>query len=50
MTSFDGKLLICDCEGTMPLDGGALGKACGQAVSVYTQLCRSETHAFEAAG
>ena len=35
------KLLICDCEGTMPLDADALGKACGTD-EPYTQLCRAQ--------
>lgn len=43
----DGRtLLVCDCEGTMPLDGGALAKACGTAAEgtprVATQLCRAQ--------
>ncbi|MCH7931923.1 MAG: 4Fe-4S dicluster domain-containing protein [Proteobacteria bacterium] len=37
------KFLVCDCEGTMPLDAEALAKACGgEAPKVYTQLCRSQ--------
>ena len=36
------KLLICDCEGTMPLDGGALAKAYGGKLHVHRQLCRAE--------
>ncbi len=44
------KLLICDCEGTMPLDVDALGKACGADASEhYTQLCRSQLGEFQRA-
>ncbi len=42
------KLLICDCEGTMPLDADALGKACG-ADETYTQLCRGQLGEFQRA-
>lgn len=45
------RVLICDCEGTMTLDGNAIGKACGQRIQgrVNTQLCRSQIENFEAA-
>src|SRR5260370_29793343 len=38
------KLLVCNCEGTMSLDGKALGRACGGdgALFVNTQLCRAQ--------
>jgi ferredoxin len=53
----DGKLvLVCDCTGTMPLDGKALRKACSAAagtdvgdVSPDTILCRAQIGNFEAA-
>jgi len=45
------KVLVCDCEGTMPFDGKALAKACGAegAVDVNTQLCRAQLANFQAA-
>lgn len=44
----DGKrVLVCSCEGTMPLDGAALAKACGaQDEGVATQLCRADIRVF----
>lgn len=55
--SLNGKrLLICNCEGTMPIDGKALARACtvgadGRAsregdLEVFTQLCRSQLDRF----
>ncbi|HYG89950.1 MAG TPA: 4Fe-4S dicluster domain-containing protein [Azospirillum sp.] len=43
-------VLVCDCAHTMPLDGGALGRACGAdgGATVHTQLCRSQLERFEA--
>ena len=40
----DGKMvLICDCEGSMPLDGAGLATAFdGDAPTVHTQLCRRQ--------
>ena len=45
------RVLICDCEGTMPLDAGALAKASGggDAPTVHTQLCRSQITEFQRA-
>jgi len=48
------KLLICDCEKTMALDGRALARACGEAATggepeVQTQLCRAQIDNFRAA-
>jgi ferredoxin len=45
------RILICDCEGTMPLDGPALARACGAegAAPVATQLCRAEIERFTSA-
>ena len=38
------KIVLCDCEGTMPLDGEALAKACaaGRPARVNHQLCRAQ--------
>lgn len=37
------EILVCDCEGTMALDGEALAKACGgTGLSINRQLCRSQ--------
>lgn len=48
------KLLVCDCEGSMPLDGDALAQAFGGAFGgdhpeVVSQLCRAQTGAFQRA-
>ena len=48
------RLLVCDCEGTMPLDGAALGKACQLAggdgtLELNTQLCRAQLDNFQRA-
>ncbi|MBI3452609.1 MAG: 4Fe-4S binding protein [Rhodospirillales bacterium] len=45
------KVLVCDCNGTMALDGKALSRACGGmgAVDVNTLLCRTQIGNFEAA-
>ena len=51
----NGKtLLLCDCEGSMPLDGKALGRARGGAapfedVPVHSQLCRAQLGEFQRA-
>lgn len=50
----EGKsLLVCDCEGSMPLDGKALARACGQpakeAAELATQLCRAQVDRFQKA-
>lgn len=51
MSLGDRTILVCDCAGTMSLDGGALARACGRAdpLAVHTQLCRSQLGRFEAA-
>ncbi len=49
METSDKKLLICNCAETMPLDGGALGKACGRDVHVHRELCRAELGNIELA-
>lgn len=49
----DGKrVLVCNCEDTMPLDGAALARACGAKPDedgLATQLCRAELWRFQAA-
>jgi ferredoxin len=41
------KVLVCDCEGTMRIDGDALGKASGTgACKVAGNLCRKELATF----
>src|SRR5438552_100489 len=42
------KILVCNCEATMPLDGKALAKACGTASTapVHHHLCRTEIGDF----
>ncbi len=48
----NGKtVLVCDCEGTMPLDAKALARACGadEPPVVNTQLCRSQIENFHSA-
>ena len=37
------KVLICNCENTMDIDGDKLEKACGaSACTVYNNLCNQE--------
>lgn len=45
------KILLCNCEQTMTLDGKALAKACGAdgVPAVASQLCRTQTDNFRAA-
>ena len=45
------KLLVCNCEVSMALDGKALAKACGAegGGQVHTQLCRAQIESFRAA-
>ena len=46
----DSKLLICNCNKTMPLDSKALGAALKRdAPFVHSELCRRHVAAFEAA-
>jgi hypothetical protein len=43
-------VLVCNCEGTMPLDGAKLAHACRSGEpKVATQLCRSELDRFTSA-
>ena len=48
MTIADNALHVCNCNGTMPLDGSALARALELAgpLPVYTQLCQKELAAF----
>lgn len=44
------NVLVCSCEGTMPVDGKALAAVLGgQAPQVFHHLCRSQLAAFSAA-
>ena len=45
------RILVCNCEISMPLDGKSLAKACGAAGAgeVHTQLCRAQIESFKAA-
>ncbi len=48
MAESNRHLLICSCDGTMPLDSGAIHRGCrGELVSA-TQLCRAELDRFRA--
>ncbi len=42
------KVLLCNCEGTMTLDGKALARACGAkgAPDIASQLCRAQIDNF----
>ena len=44
------RLLVCNCQRTMEIDGRRLAEALGlpEALSVHTELCRSQMAAFEA--
>ena len=55
-TKLDGSsekspLLVCDCAGTMTIDGAALGAALGERapLKICSLLCRGELPVFEAA-
>jgi ferredoxin len=45
------RLLVCNCEVSMALDGKALARACGQggAAQVHSQLCRAQIADFKQA-
>ncbi len=44
------RVLVCNCEGTMPLDGRALAKACGaDGLGLNRHLCRAELGDFRKA-
>jgi hypothetical protein len=42
---FNENVIVCNCGGTMDIDGKKLAKACGMTTpcNVSTSLCRSET-------
>ena len=46
MDIINNKILICNCEKTMNIDGNALAKACSSETgcTVHQNLCGSETH------
>lgn len=46
-----GKLLVCNCQRTMDIDGAKLAKMLGLAepVTVHRELCRTEAASFETA-
>ncbi|MDI4239511.1 4Fe-4S ferredoxin, partial [Bradyrhizobium sp. Arg237L] len=48
MADFARRLLICSCEGTMPLDGDAISRGCRHEPTTATQLCRAELDRFRA--
>jgi ferredoxin len=45
------RVLICNCEISMPLDGTKLARACGAdgGCEVHTQLCRAQIESFKTA-
>src|SRR5690349_17688336 len=45
------KILVCNCEQTMPLDAGALARACGApgSLAIHHHLCRAGIDGFHAA-
>lgn len=45
------RLLVCNCEGTMRLDGKALAAACAAEgpLEIHTQLCRAQFENFRSA-
>jgi hypothetical protein len=44
----DRHLLICSCDGTMPLDSRAIHRGCRGQPTTATQLCRAELDRFRA--
>jgi ferredoxin len=44
----DRHLLICSCDGTIPLDSEAIHCGCGGQPTTATQLCRAELDRFRA--
>src|SRR4051812_31042606 len=51
MTEARHKLLLCNCNRTLPLDGKAVGIALGASSQphVHSELCRKHVAAFDAA-
>ena len=45
------RILVCNCEISMPLDGKKLARACGSEdpCEVHSQLCRAQIESFKAA-
>ena len=44
------RVLVCNCEASMPLDGRAVAAACGaERLDVHTQLCRAQIEGFRRA-
>ncbi|HLI12730.1 MAG TPA: 4Fe-4S binding protein [Alphaproteobacteria bacterium] len=44
------RVLVCTCEGTMPLDGAGLAKACGApGLALHHHLCRAQLDDFRRA-
>src|SRR4029450_12327285 len=44
-----GNVVLCSCEGTMPLDADAVHRGCrGAQVTTARQLCRAELDRFRA--
>jgi ferredoxin len=48
MADLTGRLLICSCDDTMPLDPGAVRRGCRGEPMTATQLCRAELDRFRA--
>ena len=42
---FNDQVIVCNCGGTMDIDGKKLAKACGSSTpcDISTSLCRDET-------
>jgi ferredoxin len=49
MPEYHGNILLCTCEGTMPLDAEAVRRSCrGALVTTAHRLCRVELERFQA--
>src|SRR5260370_27173744 len=48
MTDSNRHLLICSCEGTIPLDADAVRRGCRDDPTTATQLCHAERDKFRA--
>jgi ferredoxin len=48
MTGTHRNILLCTCEGTMPLDAEALRRGCGGTAATANRLCRTELDRFRA--
>jgi ferredoxin len=48
MADLTEHLLICSCEGTIPLDAGAIRRGCRSEPTTATQLCGAELDRFRA--